>query len=81
MIEQLMNVPKIVLQDRVQRRIAEQIVDFPALQGVEEPVFRAFSQDRVQQRGVEQEVLEMVFLAGDWWNAKMEMMADCWSGD
>ena len=31
MIEQLMNVPKIVLQDRVQRRNAERIADFPAL--------------------------------------------------
>ena len=42
---------------RVRRRIAEQIVDTPALPDVEEHVFKVFSQERVQQREVKQEVL------------------------
>ena len=62
----------IVFQDRLHRQIAEQIDDIPALPDVAELAFKVFSQDRVQQRGVEPEVPETVFLAGDWWDAKME---------
>ena len=47
----LENVPEIGLPDRVQRRIAEQIVDTPALPDVEEHVFNVFSQDRVATVG------------------------------
>ena len=39
---------------------------------MEEPVCKVFSLDRVQQCVVEPEVLEMMYWAGDWWNAKME---------
>ena len=48
------DVPKIDLQDRIQRRTAEQIADFPASQDVEELVFKVFFEDKVQHRFVEQ---------------------------
>ena len=56
--EQLVEVLKTVLQDRVQQRTVEQIVDAPALQAVEElaEVSKVFSQDRIQQRIVEQTI-------------------------
>ena len=56
--EQLVEVLKIVLQDRVQQRTVEQIVDAPVLQAVEElaEVSKVFSQDRIQQRIVEQTI-------------------------
>ena len=41
MLEQLMNVPKTVLQDRVQRWCAEQSAEFPASQDMKEPVCTA----------------------------------------
>ena len=41
MLEQLMNVPKTVLQDRVQRWCAEQSAEFPASQDKKEPVCTA----------------------------------------
>ena len=50
MIEQLVDVPKIIFQGRVQQWTFEQFADTPVLQVVEEPVF---SQERVQQRLVE----------------------------
>ena len=48
MREQLWEVPKMVSQDRIQRRTAEQIVDVP--------IFKVFSQDRFRQRSVKQNV-------------------------
>ena len=56
--EQLVEVLKTVLQDRVQQRTVEQIVDAPVLQAVEElaEVSKVFSQDRIQQRIVEQTI-------------------------
>ena len=54
--EQLINVPKILSQDRTQQRTLEPISDTPAPQVVEElaEVFTHFSQDGVQQRFAEQ---------------------------
>ena len=56
--EQLVEVLKTVLQDRVQQRTVEQIVDAPVLQAVEElaEVSKVSSQDRIQQRIVEQTI-------------------------
>ena len=52
-----MEVLKTVLQDRVQQRTVEQIVDAPVLQAVElAEVSKVFSQDRIQQRTVEQTI-------------------------
>ena len=47
---------KVVSQDRIQQRTAEQIVDTPVPHVLEElvEVFKVFSQDRVQQRLSEQ---------------------------
>ena len=52
MIEQFVEVPKTVSQDRIQQRTLEQISDTPVPQVAEElvEVFTVFSQDRVQQR-------------------------------
>ena len=48
MMEQLREVPEMVSQDRIQRRTAEQIVDVP--------VSKVFSEFRVRQRFVEQNI-------------------------
>ena len=57
-IEQFVGVPKIVFQDRIWQRTFEQFAGSPAL---EEPVFKVFTEDRVEQRLVEQttEVLQI----------------------
>ena len=49
-------VPKVVSQDRIPQRTAEQVMDIPVPQVVEEiiEVFKVFVQDRVQQRMMEQ---------------------------
>ena len=49
-------VPKVVSQDRIPQRTAEQVMDIPVLQVVVEiiEVFKVFVQDRVQQRMMEQ---------------------------
>ena len=56
MVEQLLEVPETVSQDRIRQRTVEQIVDAPVPQVVEELAesFKVFSQDRIQQRAVEQ---------------------------
>ena len=56
LIEHLVDVPKIVVQDRIQQLTFQQFADIPALQEVEVPVFKVFTQDRVQQRFVEQNI-------------------------
>ena len=55
MIEEVVEVPKIVSQDRIQKRTVEQIVYIPVPQIVEELVegFKVLSEDRVQQLIVE----------------------------
>ena len=52
MIEQFVDVPKIVSQDRTEQRTVEQISDIPVPQVVKEllEIFKVFSEDRVQQR-------------------------------
>ena len=57
-VEQLVEVPKTVLQDRIQQRTVEQIVDARVPQAVEElaEVSKVFSQDRIQERTVEQTI-------------------------
>ena len=54
MVTQLVEVPETI--DRIQQRTVEQIVDAPVPQAVEElaEVSRVFSQDRIQQRAMEQ---------------------------
>ena len=54
--EQLVEVPKTVLQDRIQQRTVEQIVDVPVPQVLKElaEVSKSFRRDRIQQRSVEQ---------------------------
>ena len=49
-------VPKIVSQNRIPQRTAEQVMDIPVPEVAEEVIemFNVFSQDRVQQRRVEQ---------------------------
>ena len=56
--EQLVEVPKTVLQDRIQQRTVEQIVDARVPEAVEElaEVSKVFSQDRIQERTVEQTI-------------------------
>ena len=58
MIGQLGEVPKMVSPNRIQRRTAEQIVDTPVPEVVEEHVeiTKLSSQNRVQQRFEEQSV-------------------------
>ena len=56
LIEQLEDVPKMMSQNRIQRRTAEQLVDMPVPKMVEEPVFEVLSQDRVRQRFVEKNI-------------------------
>ena len=51
--EQLVEVPTFVFQGRIQQRTFEQFADNPE---VEELVFKVVSQDRVQQRVVEQNI-------------------------
>ena len=55
-VEQRVEVPKIIPQERVQQRTVEQIVDVPVPQVVEEivEVAKIIPQERVQQRTVEQ---------------------------
>ena len=55
-VEQLVEVPKFVSQDRIQQRTLEQISDIPVPQVLEElvEVFTHFSQDGVQQHLAEQ---------------------------
>ena len=55
-IEETIEVPKIVSQDRIPQRNAEPVMDIPVPQVVEEfaEVFKVFFQNRVQQRIVEQ---------------------------
>ena len=52
MVKQLVEVPKIISQDRIQQRTVKQIVGIPVPQVVEEvvEVCKVSSQDRVQQR-------------------------------
>ena len=54
--EQLVEVLKTILQDRIQQRTAEQIVDVPVPQVLKElaEVSKSFRRDRIQQRSVEQ---------------------------
>ena len=58
LVPKMVELPKIVSQDRIQQRTVGQIVDVPVPQAVEElaEVFRVFSQDRIQQRAVEQTI-------------------------
>ena len=55
---QLLEVPKIIPQDRIQQRTVEQIVDVPVPQVVEElaEVFKVYSRDEVHKRFVEQTI-------------------------
>ena len=55
MVEQLVKLPKTVFVDRIQQRTVERIVDIPVPQDVKELVeVSRVSQDRIQQRFVEQ---------------------------
>ena len=56
--EQLVEVLKTVLQDRIQQRTVEQIADVPVPQMLKElaEVFKSFRRDRIQQRIVEQTI-------------------------
>ena len=56
MAEQLLEVPKIVLQDQILQGTVEQIFDVPVLEKAEQlvEVPKTVPQDRIQQRTVEQ---------------------------
>ena len=54
MAQQLVEAPKTVSQDRIQRRTVERIADIPVPKVAEELVEKVLSQDRDQQRSAEE---------------------------
>merc|ERR1712032_363258 len=57
-VEEIVEIAKIISQERVQQRTVEQVVDVPVPQVVEEivEIAKIIPQERVQQRTVEQVV-------------------------